>query len=52
MNEMTLDQTDEEFFTYEVSDEALEIAATCLETGKGNPFTQWMCTAVFSCPGP
>jgi hypothetical protein len=52
MNEMTVDQNDEEFFTYEVSDEALEIAATYLERGNANRFTQWMCTAVFFCPGP
>jgi hypothetical protein len=44
MNEMTLDQNDQEFFTYEVSDEALEVAAS---SGKANTFTQWMCTAVF-----
>ena len=31
MNEMTLDQSDTEFFTYEVSDEALETAGACLE---------------------
>jgi len=49
MNEMTLDQNDQEFFTYEVSDEALEVAAS---SGKANTFTQWMCTAVFFCPGP
>jgi hypothetical protein len=52
MNEMTLDQSDAEFFTYEVSDEALEAAAGYLERGKANTFTQWMCTAVFFCPGP
>ena len=52
MNEMTANQDNEEFFTYEVSDEALEVAAAFLERGKANPFTQVMCTAVFFCPGP
>jgi hypothetical protein len=52
MNEMTLNQNDEEFFTYEVSDEALETAGACFERQKANTFTQWMCTAVFFCPGP
>ena len=52
MNEMTLDHIDHEFLTYEVSDEALEVAAACLERGKANTFTQWLCTAVFFCPGP
>jgi hypothetical protein len=52
MNEMTVDQSDTEFFTYEVSDEALETAGACLERQKANTFTQWMCTAVFFCPGP
>ena len=52
MNEMTLDHIDHEFLTYEVSDEALEAAASCLERGKANTFTQWLCTAVFFCPGP
>jgi hypothetical protein len=33
MNEMTLDQNEEELFTYEVSDEVLEVAG-CAETGK------------------
>src|SRR5262245_18133896 len=51
MNEMTPNQDNEEFFTYEVSDEALEVAAAFLEKGKANPITQVMCTAVF-CPGP
>ena len=49
MNEMTLDQNEEELFTYEVSDEVLEVAA-CTE--KANTFTQWVCTSVYFCPGP
>jgi hypothetical protein len=49
MNEITLDQNDEQLLTYEVSDEALEVAA-CKE--RANTFTQWFCTAVYFCPGP
>jgi hypothetical protein len=49
MNEITLDQNDEDLFTYEVSDEVLEVAAG---TQKANTFTQWVCTAVYLCPGP
>jgi hypothetical protein len=49
MNEITLDQNDEELLTYEVSDEVLEVAAG---TEKANTFTQWVCTAVYFCPGP
>ena len=53
MNEMALNQNDEEFLTYEVSDTALEGAAACLQEGKSKQlFTQWMCTALFVCPGP
>jgi hypothetical protein len=52
MTEMVLDQNEQEFFSDYVSDEALEVAAACLERGKANTFTQWMCTAVFFCPGP
>jgi hypothetical protein len=52
MDEITLNQNDEEFFTDDVSDEALEAVAASLERQKANRFTQWMCTAVFFCPGP
>ena len=52
MNEMTANQDNEEIFTYEVSDEALEVAAACLDGQKANTFTQWVCTAVYLCPGP
>ena len=51
MNKMTLDQNEEESLTYEVSDEALEVAA-CTEREKANTFTQWICTAIYFCPGP
>jgi hypothetical protein len=50
MNKMT-DQNEEEPLTYEVSDEALEVA-TCTGKEKANTFTQWICTAIYFCPGP
>jgi hypothetical protein len=43
------DQNEEEdLFVYEISDEMLE------NTGseKAAVFTQWVCTAVYYCPGP
>ena len=51
MNEMTLDQNEEELLTYEISDQVLEVAG-CAETAKANTFTQWICTALYFCPGP
>jgi hypothetical protein len=51
MDDMTNDQTEDAICAYEVPDEILETAAL---SGKGrvNNFTQWMCTALFFCPGP
>jgi hypothetical protein len=49
MNERTIDQTEEEILSFEVSDEALETAA---ETGKdkaGN-FTISFCSGISTCP--
>jgi hypothetical protein len=51
MNKMALDQNEKEPLTYEVCDEALEVAA-CTERQKANRFTQWICTAIYFCPGP
>jgi hypothetical protein len=52
MNEMTPDEDIEAHLTYEISDEALEAAAASLEGQKANTFTQWICTAMYFCPGP
>jgi hypothetical protein len=41
MDELTLDQNEEDLFTYEVSDEVLEVAG-CAERQKANTFTQWV----------
>lgn len=51
MDAMTRDQTEDATFSYDIPDEVLETAAS---SGKGpvNNFTQWMCTALFFCPGP
>jgi hypothetical protein len=50
MNEMIYDQNKEEPLTYEIPDEVLEIAACTNCETLGN-FTQWICTAVYFCPG-
>jgi hypothetical protein len=51
MNEMTVEQSNEAPLIYEISDEMLEIAA-CTNGEKVGNFTQWMCTALYYCPGP
>jgi hypothetical protein len=51
MNEMYPDQNHDEVLQFEVPDIVLESSA-----GDGrdrtNAFTQWVCTAVYFCPGP
>ena len=47
MNENNMD----ELLLFQVSDEMLEAAAST-ENDKLNNFTQWVCTAVYFCPGP
>lgn len=51
MNEMTVGQNKEEPLIHEISDEMLEIAAGA-DDGRLSNFTQWVCTAVYFCPGP
>ena len=53
MNEMTVEQNKnkEAPLICEISDEMLEIAA-CTSGEKVSNFTQWVCTAVYFCPGP
>ena len=48
MDEMSRDQNDEEF---QIPDDVLE-AAACTGNEKANNFTQWVCTALYFCPGP
>jgi hypothetical protein len=47
MNDITIQQTEEEILTYEVSDEALETAAGKDKTAN---FTLGACTALSVCP--
>ena len=51
MDDLSSDQNEENFFMYEIPDDVLEAAAY---TGneKANNFTQWVCTALYFCPGP
>jgi hypothetical protein len=51
MNDTTRDQNEENFPIYEIPDDVLETAA-CTGNQKANIFTQWMCTALYFCPGP
>ena len=46
-----LDETEEVMLAYEVSDEALEIAAGTGSEKAGN-YTLYYCTALHLCPGP
>jgi hypothetical protein len=49
MNEDFSDQNDDEVPQIEVSDALLESSAG---GGHQNAFTQWVCTALYFCPGP
>jgi hypothetical protein len=51
MDDRALDQNEETILICEIPDEALESGAW---TGKErvNSFTQWVCTALYFCPGP
>lgn len=52
MDEMITNHDNEENFPMEeFSDDALETAAGA-GNEKANTFTQWMCTALYFCPGP
>jgi hypothetical protein len=51
MNEMTIEQNKEEPLIQEISDAMLEIAAAT-DDGRLSNFTQWVCTALYFCPGP
>ena len=43
------ERTDENVLQFDVCDEALECAAG---TQRGVTVTQWICTALYFCPGP
>ena len=51
MDDMTRDQTEDSTLMFEIPDAVLETAAPA-GNGRVNNFTQWMCTALFFCPGP
>ncbi len=50
MNEVPSNQTDDEILYFDIPDAVLETSAGGGDE-KANAFTQWMCTAVFFCPG-
>ena len=49
MDEIGRERTDESVLQFDVCDDALESAG---RTERANTFTQWVCTAVYFCPGP
>jgi hypothetical protein len=49
MDEIGRERTDENVLQFDVCDDGLEAAA---RTGRADTFTQWMCTALYFCPGP
>ena len=51
MGDMTREQNNENFPLYEITDRVVETAA-CTRNEKTNNFTQWVCTALYFCPGP
>ena len=50
MDDMTSDEDDENIL-HEIPDDVLETAAGTGNESAAN-FTQWVCTAVYFCPGP
>jgi hypothetical protein len=51
MNEDFSHQKDDELVQFEVPDAFLEASAGD-DLDKTNVFTQWVCTALYFCPGP
>lgn len=45
------DENKETFLMCDISDDVLETAA-CIGNKKAHNFTQWVCTALYFCPGP
>ena len=50
VDDMANDKNEESVLD-EIPDDVLE-AAACAGNEKATNFTQWVCTAVFFCPGP
>ena len=51
MSDMTHDQSEDKIFMHEIPDDVLESAAFTAKE-RTNNFTQWVCTALYFCPGP
>ena len=51
MDDMTREPNEENVLICEMRDEVLEAAAHPLNKN-ADTFTQWMCTALYFCPGP
>ena len=51
MNELSSPQNDDEVLQFEASDAFLESSAGDVRDNT-NALTQWVCTALYFCPGP
>jgi hypothetical protein len=51
MDDTTRNQDEENVLDQAIDDDALEKAA-CTGNGRAGILTQWMCTALYFCPGP
>jgi len=51
MNEAIHEENEQDMLIFEITDDALESAAYRHDE-KANTFTQWVCTALYFCPGP
>jgi hypothetical protein len=52
MNEFVIDQEQECILTHAIPDEVVESAASNSRDERTDIFTQWICTALYYCPGP
>jgi hypothetical protein len=52
MNEFVIDPEQECIFTQAIPDEVVESAASSSRDERTDIFTQWICTALYYCPGP
>jgi hypothetical protein len=52
VNELIIDEDEERFFSSTIPDEVLEVVASSSRGERTGIFTQWVCTAIYFCPGP
>ena len=52
MHALIIDEEEERIFSSTLPDEVLEIVASSSHGERTGIFTQWVCTAMYFCPGP